>query len=142
MNTYKFIDHTADICAAVNAESIEALFETAADAWRFSVFEDRLLTKSMDQSFTFKTESLEELLVEFLSELNFYLYTRKMLYGKVKNLRINEENDLFRLKVKVSMNEIELDKIDLKEEIKAVTFHNLRIIEKDNRLYTKIVFDI
>lgn len=141
MEGYNFIDHPADIAVEVNAESIEALFEISAEAWKATALEN----SSSESPFEFKIEleslSLEELLVEFLSELNFKLFGEKLVYSKTKAFTI-EEDSIFRVKAELYFEDFNPLLHQVKNEIKAITFHQMNIQKKNNTYSTKIVFDI
>lgn len=141
MEGYNFIDHPADIAVEVNAESIETLFEISAEAWKATAMEN----SSSESPFEFKIEleslSLEELLVEFLSELNFKFFSEKLVYSKTKSFTI-EEDSIIRVKAELYFEDFNPLLHQVKNEIKAITFHQMNIQKKNNTYSTKIVFDI
>ena len=70
--SYKFIDHTADIVFEVEGKTIEELFNTASIAWKEAVLEtERRLNASGKNELSINAASLEQLVVDFLSELNY-----------------------------------------------------------------------
>ena len=72
-----FIEHTADIAFDVFADSFEELFIESARAWRISVVGDVAGKALSNRLINLTAESLEELLVNFLNELNYLLTTKK-----------------------------------------------------------------
>ena len=136
---HKFIDHTADIAFDVTADSIEELFLESARAWRISVVGDIAGKSPSTVSIKLEASSLEELLVTFLNEINFLLLTKNWLSVIYDNLKIDKEK--FNLRVIISG--FYLDKsVEIKEEIKSVTYHQMDIVKKDNKFSTRVVFDI
>jgi SHS2 domain-containing protein len=141
MERYDFLDHPADIAVEVNADSIEKLFEISAEAWKASAIENSSSESPFEFQFGLESISLEELLVEFLSELNYKLYGERLVYSKIKSLTI-EEDSIFRIKAELYFEDFNPLLHQIKNEIKAITFHQMNIQKKDNSYSTKIVFDI
>ena len=141
-SSYKFIDHTADIAFDVEGETLEELFTSAAGAWKESVLEKEVrLESNKKEKIDLEAGSIEQLLVDFLSELNFLLFTKKWLYLNSENFLITNENRLW--KFSASMNGAEISKeIIIKQEIKAVTYHQMEIVNENNKYKTRVVFDI
>lgn len=136
---HKFIEHTADIAFEVTADSIEELFLESARAWRICVVGD-ISGKALSNNIVNLTaDSIEELLVNFLNEINFFLITKKWLAVIFNNLIIDKSN--FLLSVNVSGFDIDAS-VEIKEEIKSVTYHQMEIVYKENRYSTRVVFDI
>ncbi len=140
-NSFKFIDHTADIAVELTGDSLEELFVAAEVAFRISVtdFECSEISDSLEIDLT--AASKEELLVNFLNEINFLLITKKWLWWNVESIKIfNDENE-WELSAELGGIKLNSD-IELKQEIKAVTYHQLEIINDNNSYSTRIVFDI
>ena len=88
---YKQIDHTADIAFEVSGESLEELFSVSVDAWRCSVVEETKYYERERKRIDLRASSKEQLLVEFLNEINFYLLTKKWLLSRVHEIEIKGE---------------------------------------------------
>jgi SHS2 domain-containing protein len=136
---HKFINHTADIAFDVSADSLEELFLESAKAWRISVVGDISGKALSNITFNISAESLEELLVNFLNELNYFLLTKKWLPIIFNNVLIDQSKFFF--SANVSGFHID-DSIEIKEEIKSVTYHQMNIINADKKFLTRVVFDI
>ncbi len=136
---HKFIDHTADIAFEVTADSIEELFLESARAWRISVVGDISGKALSNCLLSLSAYSLEELLVNFLNELNYLLITQKWLAIIFDNLKVDKNN--FSLTAYISGFQIDKS-IEIKEEIKSVTYHQMNILFTENKYLTRVVFDI
>lgn len=136
---YNLIDHTADIAFDVTADSLEELFLESARAWRMSVIGDVAGKALSNYKLELPAGSLEELLVNFLNELNYLLTTKKWLSVIFENLIIDKTNYL--LNATVLGFQID-ESIQMKEEIKSVTYHQMDIIKSDNEYSTRVVLDI
>ncbi|MBI1936731.1 MAG: archease [Ignavibacteriales bacterium] len=139
---YKFIEHTADIAVEVEEDSLEKLFASACNAWRDAALINKKPDNTGSKKFIFTSGSLEELLVELLSELNFQLYAKKWIYISVKNILLEKFNSNYHLAAEVFGQPLEQSSVELKEEIKAVTFHQMNIEKNGENFFTRIVFDI
>lgn len=139
---YKFIEHTADIAVEVEGKTIEKLFTSSFYAWRDAVLELNNMKNDHSKKFLFNANSTEELLIEMLSELNYQLYTKKWTALSIKKLMIQKLNESYHLEVEVFGQSFNPNNHLIKEEIKAVTFHQMKIEERNGNYFTRIVFDI
>ena len=88
-----------------------------------------------------KADTIEELLVSFLSEINYFLLTKKWFCTSVFSLSV-KHNIEFQLQTELKGVNVKDKTIELNEEIKAVTYHQLKIEKIENEFRTRIVFDI
>ena len=136
---HKFIEHTADIAFDVSADSLEELFLESARAWRICVVGDISGKALSNVRLEITAGSAEELLVNFLNELNYFLITKKWLTVIFNDLILDKTN--YSLSSTLSGFQID-DLIEIKEEIKSVTYHQMEIVKIDNKISTRVVFDI
>lgn len=142
MARFNIIDHTADIAVEIWGSDLEELFESGYLAWR-ELSIDPFQSESYEiKKMIFETNSIEELLVEFLSEINYLLHARKWYCGKMKNFSIQQDKEHYYLQAELWGNNLYASKKQVKEEIKAVTFHQMKVEHSHNKFYTKIIFDI
>ncbi|MCL5428824.1 MAG: archease [Chloroflexi bacterium] len=130
---FEEIEHTADWSLHVWAPDLAGLLEQAAKGMA-----DLSGIKTKDEervNRTIKVESTdaEGLLVNFLSEL-LHLMDEEGLVFDSFDLLVAENV------VKATMEGSPI--AERKKEIKAVTYHNLKIEKKSNRLEAEIVFDV
>jgi protein archease len=139
---FKNIDHTGDIAVEVTADSITELLKVSALAWKNSVLEENSEIDNKEiKKIKISERTLEELLVSFLSELNFLLQVEKWIFNEIDIIEVAEK-DQWMLETTLLGELFDNNKHDLKTEIKAITFHQMNI-EYINGIYkTKIVFDI
>ena len=139
--SYKFIEHTADIAAEIAGGSLEELFSAGADAWLNSVVDkdDFEADDSFDVELVGST--VDELLITFLNELNYLLVTKKWLYLSVQSIKIFNDDEGCELSAE--LNGIKLkNEIQIKHEIKSVTYHQVEIVNNNGIYSTLVVFDI
>jgi len=130
---FEEIPHTADWSIRVWADDFAGLLAESARGmyWLASA---KLADKSRLTE-TFETEELdgESLLVAFLSELVYYAEQENLGFD---NFEIHIKNG--RLKAELGGAPLQ----SMEKAIKAVTWHNLKIIETARGLEVEIVFDV
>ena len=139
---YIFLDHTADIAVDIEADALDELFIASAHAWRDSISDDRKSSQSQERTLILSENDLEILLVSFLTELNFLYQSKSWMMDSVNSIEIYEGNAIWNLKAKITGNHCDRTKMNLKSEIKAITYHQMEIKEKNGKFSTRIVFDI
>lgn len=138
---FKFVDHTADIAVDLEGGSMEELFSAAAEVFKLSVTDYNCSQTSDSIDLELAGNSAEELLVNFLNEINFYLTAKKWLCCNIASIKIFNYKSTWELSAELIGIKINSD-IILNQEIKSVTYHQMEIIEKNNCFHTRVVFDI
>ena len=133
-----YIDHTGDAGILLRADNLRQLFERAA--WgMFSVLtnvaEIRLVEETRIQV---EANDLPALMLAWLSELNYRHVTEHRLFGKFE-VSVISDQIVF---AEVSGETINPDRHTIFTEIKAVTFHGLRLEKSDNGWEAQIIFDL
>ncbi len=141
MRRYKFIEHTADIAVAVSGDSPEELFTASAEAFASSIAGNIVLPETATHDLTINAATYEELLVEFLNELNYLAEVKKLIFTGSERVAISEKDNIFELAARIKLHKLEPGYV-LDNEIKAITYHQMKIEYKNNLYSTRIVFDI
>ncbi len=146
MQIFKEIEHKADIGIEIYGNSINQLFAHALIGFYCVLLDVKnltLLPKSDSEYLMSLTEnSAEILLVTFLNELNYLFLVKKVILFPVKNLEIDQT---MRINLNLKASEISNISNELLEnatEIKAVTYHQLKIEKIDGRFIARIIFDV
>jgi SHS2 domain-containing protein len=136
---FEFFEHTADIGAHIYGRTLEGLFRNAAAAL-FEAF--GALQKSgtgNQRSVELKTVSLEDLLHDWLSELLYEVEANHVLYDEFEFLHLNSQG----LKATLHGETIDFARSQTSEEIKAVTYHQLRVEELPGGTWrATVIFDV
>lgn len=133
---FKEIEHTADLALEVKTESIEHLFEDSARGMFFLMYGKRNKDKEKTKKVKLKSFSFENLLIDFLNEIIYINETDDFILNDVRvDIKANKNN-----KLQATLYGYKGNK--KKTSIKAATYHDLEIIEKDNAYQTKITFDV
>ena len=130
---YREVEHTADWELHVWAADLVTLLAQAARGM-YALSDTRLAeTPRLERGFELPFTDRESLLVDFLSELLFY--------GEDEHLAFDEYQlalDGTRLKAQVGGAPIQ----DQAKEVKAVTYHRMKVTETEGGLAVNIVFDV
>ena len=138
MPKYTIIDHTADIGIDVFGDTLQDLFSNAGFAL-FDIITDLSTVEcKVKHSLNIVGVDKEQLLVNWLSELLFLHDVKNLLF---KNFCVNQLSD-YQLNADVSGEVFDEKRHIIKTEVKAVTYHNLSIIQKDQQWKTRIIFDL
>lgn len=141
MKRYEFLPHTADVAVKVYGGSLKELFTSAALAM-FSI----LVTKKKNRAkvalkeihIKKKAELLEDLLKAWLDELLFHFSTEGRVLHRIKSLDVEEGA----FEAKVLLECFDRESYEMKDEIKAVTYHELKVERVRNRWQAHIIFDV
>lgn len=146
---FEQVPHTADIKIRVYGNSMKQLFKHALQGM-FQVIgphpvkdaectmqQERLVCKNLSQAHTVEVDAIDRdaLLVDFLSEA---LYLSDVNNEAYLDADIDELTDT---EIKVTLKGIKITGFEV-VEIKAVTYHDLKIKEIDGEWQVDIVFDI
>lgn len=138
MKTYELIDHTADVGVKACGDTLAEAFEEAAKAM-FDIITDKSEIENVGQyTIELKADDLEQLLVDWLSELLFLNSANNLVFGFFK-IDLDEKNSS--LSAKIFGEKYDISKHKVGTEIKAVTYHMLEV-KKKKPYYIKILFDI
>ena len=130
---YLEIEHTADWELKIWAPNLYGLLEQAAIGM-YALSGAKLADgPRIERSFKMQFLDPESLLVEFLSELLYFVESEKLAFSHFA-LQIIDDS--------LQANLIGAPLAHLDKEIKAVTYHNLLSKQTDRGLETRIVFDV
>lgn len=135
---YEILDHTADVCLRIYGKSFGELFENAARAMMELITDREKINPSQEIEIEVHGENIEELLVHWLQEILFLQEVRKMIFKHFKLNLISKTH----AKGKAIGEKIDINKHELHFDIKAVTYHNLKIEPINDKLKVDIVFDV
>jgi len=135
---FEIVEHTADVGVRAYGDTISECFENAARGM-FAIITDNSKIESVEEySIKLKSNDLENLLVDWLSELLFLNSAYNLVFGDFK-VRI-DEND-FSLDGKAFGEKYDRNKHRYGMEIKAVTYHMLEV-KKGSPCVVQVLFDI
>ena len=135
---YRLIDHTADFGIHVFGADPKDLFANAAQAMFDQIVTVDSLKGTGKQNLDITGDDWPDLMVNWLREL-LYLWTGKaMLIKRVAIISISEHQ----LSAKVPFDTFDPNRHEIKNEIKAVTYHQIQVESGPAGWESKIIFDV
>mgnify|MGYP002880360736 FL=1 len=135
---FETFDHTADLGLRVTADDLEELFAEAARGLTSLVVDDPETLKS-DRATEFRIEGddLDLLLIDLLGELLFRFETTGFLGRDFTAVHTPGGLD-----VEARGEMIEGQAHRLAREVKAITYHGLKVERQDDRWMAEVIVDI
>ena len=138
MKKYEQTDHTADIGLKIFGNSLLDLFANAGYALCDSLTDISKVIPATKQTFCLQRDSTEELLVEWMGDLLYAFETEGLLFSRFNIISINKNSLSAEAEGEFFNSEIHF----IKNGVKAVTYHNLKIEEKNGLWQAEVVLDI
>jgi SHS2 domain-containing protein len=142
MGKYKFLEDRAIADAAFEAEgeSLEELFEACAQATFEVMAETKTVEAKNKEEIQLKSDDLEELLFNWLAELIYLKDLKTTVFSKYE-IKI-EKPDGYKLLASVWGEPIDAKKHKVKVDVKAVTYHLLKVKKTDDKWTAEVILDI
>ena len=138
MAYYELLEHTADLGIRVWGRDLKELFIHSAKAM-YELITDTSKVQLHDFfTVTIQAQDKDELLRNWLSELLYYFSVKEIL---LREFTIDQIDNNMVVSA-VRGEQIDRSRHSLMHEIKAVTFHNLKITRQGDDLHTQIIFDV
>lgn len=139
MKTYELLEHTADIFIKANGKTLSEAFENAAIGMFDIIYPTSKVGSIGEYQLEHKSADLEQLLVEWLSELLYIYETQNVLFSSFK---VQLDETQLSLKCQAFGEKVDPSKHIISDEIKAVTYHMLEIGQESDHYFVKVLFDI
>lgn len=123
MNCFRLLEHTSDMGIKAEGESLAAVFRQAALGLQQIMTSCTDIQAQQEILVEVQAQDREELLVNWLSEVIFLLETRQLLPAEFV---IDSISDC-RLQARVRGESLDAERHFLEREIKAVTYHQIRV---------------
>jgi len=144
IDTSKFheIEHTADIGLEIVGDTPDALFANAAFGMYYLLYDNLEISGIYERFVRLKEATLPDLLVAWLSEINYLLMVKNFIANKIVDISVNSCNDSHTLEAKLLGDYSQKYEDYMQTEIKAVTYHGLSVKKVRNEFLARVIFDI
>jgi SHS2 domain-containing protein len=138
MERYEEVPHTADLAARVFGRDLEGLFANAAFAMFDMMGQSSVVSRPSSEKVNVEVQApdKESLLISFLNEILYVSYIKKVFLKEFNFLEFSENS------LKAVISGCLKGDARLKHEIKAATYHDVRIQKTADGYETMIVFDV
>ncbi|MBU2099975.1 archease [Candidatus Micrarchaeota archaeon] len=163
---FEYLEHTADLKFRSFGKTREKLIENSGKALCNAVIDLKEIEKKGEEIIELKAENFEELLFEFLKEVLYDIDANENIFSEFKVLELKEEKKRnkkelkeketikekkvnektkkeieFKLKISCFGEKINLEKHEIKTEIKAITKHGFKV-EKKEKWIAEVLVDV
>ena len=135
LNAFEEVEHTADWALRVRGRDLGELLVNAARGMSHLLVSDLdAVPTDVERRFELDALDAEGLLVEWLSELAYWAEAESLVFREFEMLQVAPDH----LEAVVWGGYAP----NLQKHIKAVTYHNLEIIQREDGLEATVVFDV
>jgi len=138
MKRFEVLDHTADIGIVVHGEDLRALFENAGEAFFHLITDLKKVKRRVERRVDIGGESLDRLMVDWLSELLYLHDVENLLFKEFKVESVGEGG----LKAIVKGEPFQEGVHVIKTEVKAVTYHQIEVRQEKGRWRARVILDL
>ena len=138
MDNYELIEHTADIGIRIKGRDLKDLFKNAASAMFDIMAQKQHLKTGIQEKIAIKQngDDLEELFVNWLNELLSLSATKELIFEDF-NIHNLDENNL-----EATVTGSNFNNYKVNTEIKAATYHQLKLKNDESGWQAEVIFDV
>ena len=135
---YELFEHTADLGLRIRAADLDALFTEAAQCLFTAVVEDLVTVQTVRKvDIQLAGDELEYLLFDWLRELLYHFDTEHLLFGKFE-VHVRDDG----LTASAWGEPMDRARHNLEHEVKAITYHGLRVEKVGDQWEAEVIVDI
>ncbi len=134
--SYKFLEHTADVKFVAEGKSLGEAFSEAVMAMKDTMTKGIKINSKIKKKIKVSGKDDSALLYNFLEEFLFLLDSEGFIVSKINKIKI--KNGL--LEAEVSGDNA--GKYKLSNDVKAVTYNNMKIWKEKNKFSVQVVLDV
>jgi SHS2 domain-containing protein len=138
MKRYETFDHTADLGVRVFGRTYGDLLANAAYALFDLLTDLNHVRENLSYDLRVEAADREELLVRWLSELLFLSESRGYLFKNFSFSHLDQTS----LQAEARGEAFDPSRHEFKTEIKAVTYHQVEVKERNGKWEARVIFDI
>lgn len=137
-NGFTLIDHPSDVGIEATGKSLEHAFKNAAEGLLSLIAERSEVRELETRSVCLASTDLDNLLVKWLSEILYLFDGEKFLPATIVINELSPNG----LKAEISGESFDPARHKPKLDVKAITYHQLKIARRGNRCVVRVFVDI
>jgi SHS2 domain-containing protein len=138
---FEFLEHTADTKIRAYGETLEEAFTNAVLATTTVMTNPAVIKEKITKKVKITSSNEKSLLYDFLEEIILLLDTEGLLIKKTKNLQIKKNNEKYELTCELIGDYVKQG-YEVHSTIKAITYSEMEITQKENQYIIQIVHDL
>ena len=138
MKRFEILDHTADIGLVIYGENLKALFENAGEAFFRLITDLRKVKRRTERRINIGGESLDRLMVDWLTELLYLHDVENLLFKGFKVESVGKDG----LKAIVKGEPFREGIHVIKTGVKAVTYHRIEVRQEKGGWRAQVILDL
>lgn len=135
-------EHFADLSFEIKAKSLRDIFYYSALAVKNSALKDYKTTDIEFIDFSFENPEMELNIIEFLSEINYLIFVKKRAFEDILNFEEFQKNGNCVVKFKLKFSIINENEAEFHRELKAISYANAKLEQKNNLYVFSFIIDI
>ena len=135
---YRLVNHTADLGIEIRGKDLKELFENGAKALMHLMLKAKRPHRTSSMAVSLQGEDLPDLMVRWLGELLYLFEGEKLVVHSLNIGHISETH----LEAELETFPFDPEKHHVLNDIKAVTYHQIRVEERDGQWESRIIFDL
>ena len=132
------IEHTADVALRIRADRLESLFELGAQGLYQTIGQLMGQGEVHAYQISLKAQSLEDLFHDWLGEVLYWFDVRQILFENFTFTVLHPHA----LEATLKGRKLDVKESKLRTEVKAVTYHNLKIEQSQGEVVATVVMDV
>lgn len=133
---FETLNHTADVGIVAYGRTYGELFKNAAYGMFSLITDIEKVSEKILISVSIDAHDNEELLITFLNELLYYYSTKRVLFKRFDILALSETH------IDANVSGEQISSHEIVHDIKAATYHAMKIEKTAAGCKTRIIFDV
>lgn len=141
---FRYLDHMTDAVIEAYGCTLDEAFENSACGLVNTMFDLKRVSLTQEINIQANGHDLKSLLYDWLEKVLLTLLVENILISvfKVKIYKNNNNNNSYFLSGIAKGEYLNLKKHHYKLEVKAVTYHEMEIIQEKNKVITRFLLDL
>ena len=135
---FTLLDHTADLGIIVRGRNLSTLFEVAVKSMMYIMVKGKPADTAKTFNLSVEGYDLADLMVRWLGEILYLFEGEHELVTDVEITFVSQSH----LDATLETVSFDTNLHEILCEIKAVTFHQIEVVKKDDHWETRIIFDL
>lgn len=135
---FTLLDHTADLGIIVRGTNLRTLFEVAAKSMMYIMVKGKPVDTTKTFNLSVEGYDLADLMVRWLGEILYLFEGEHELVTGVEITSVSHSH----LDATLETVSFDTNSHEILCEIKAVTFHQIEVVKKDDHWEARIIFDL